>query len=70
MTSPDASPFPLDPDYAPALKVMTAARLDATNQMLREHLSECPACQNEPFGFCPVALLIIANPPRIEPRNN
>lgn len=66
----DASPFPHDTDYAPALKAMTAARLNATNQMLREHLSECPACQNEPFGFCPVAGSIIANPPRITPSNN
>lgn len=69
----DASPFPHDGSYdaqALRIKVGTAARLDATNQMLRQHLERCQLCRMNAFGYCSEALQIIANPPQITPANN
>lgn len=47
-----------------------AARFDLANAALKEHLADCPCCDAEPYGFCPIALAMIANPPELQPQNN
>jgi hypothetical protein len=63
----DATPFPHDEDYAETVAMTT---LDGLNAAMTRHLKECQFCQREPFGHCPVALSLIANPPAIVPALN
>jgi len=66
--TPEPSPF--YPDLSDAAQCVGAARHDIANAELIAHMAECPECDESLFGFCDVALEIVASSPELHPTLN